>query len=273
MNDERIMTPELAKQTVSGCVNAYLTYLSNDVGMSTSTLTKYTSILHTLLKGVEKPFMQINSDYLNNHIQSLYQTKQWSPTYVNTMVTVVTGLFDWALKNTYTLKSVSVINPITGSVGVNSNKTENKVKKNKSTEQSVSGTKNTTESPITSTFKELKTGQNVSKDMDEYKESLVDSAYKKFLAIKRLIGFTNLSYSEMANLSIYDFQHNHLVIQSLGKRDGFRIITLDKITRNKLYDYLSTREDTCEYLFMGNIPGRPITKEEIVEIISDYDKR
>lgn len=261
-----IMKPDIAKKTIFGCITDYLEYLKNVKGLSKTTLTKYESMLHAILDSVSVPYMRITSDIINDSIYSRHHRKPYSNKYASLLTAVLQDMFNWAKLNSYTLMDVRVINPVTGLY-------KDTVKKSRSRGSKNSSNKVEYSFPLQSVSKS--TPSEVVNDPDEGSTTkpakvLTTNIYKRNMAIFQLFVTYDITIPEMEKLSIYDFMHNHIVIQSLCNRDSTRILHLKSSVRNYIYQYLCTRDDTLEYLFLSETPGMGITQSELTEILKDF---
>lgn len=280
MTEGKVMTPELTNKLVMGLVNKYIEYLVTEQHKTAKTVTRYTTILNSIMGGIDKPFLQIKSYDINSHLETLYKKKNWSDSYINAVLMVLTGLFRWAKDNNYTAKEICLCNPKTGQFKFNTKAgakpkgpdldTPNKPTSNQPTPKNLLKEKSQKvkkeDGSSLGTVKIDLSGPNLV--YSEGNNVTISESSKKHIAISALYRCTSISSLELTQLSIYDFQHNHLIIQSKGNRSMMRVISLNRTARNALYDYLSTRDDNYEYLFLGSIPGTPITVPEVEEVIS-----
>ena len=257
MSSDKVMTPEMAQKTIQRVCSDYLSYLRDKKMVSDSTYARYKSMLNTVLKSIEKPFMSITSDDLNEVIAKSYRDKHWSPTYVKSVIFVVSRLFYWAKhynKNKpYTLKDICITSPII-TLEVSNNPEHWTVQRQENT-VSISSNSDLLSYPIKHIAPE-----------PESSAALCAITCRNF-AIQRLKATSNISNEEICQLSIYDFLHNHIFIQPASNRDLTRMINLDTETRNSIYRYLQTRTDNLSYLFLSNIPGNPLTVNEVCAIL------
>ena len=256
MSSDKVMTPEMAQKTIQRVCSDYLSYLRDKKTVSDSTYARYKSMLNTVLKSIEKPFMSITSDDLNEVIAKSYRDKHWSPTYVKSVIFVVSNLFYWAKhynrNKPYTLKDICITSPVI-TLKVGNNPERWTVQQGNTV--SISSNSDWLSYPIKHIAPE-----------PESSVVLCTITCRDF-AIQRLKANSNISNEEICQLSIYDFLHNHIFIQSTSNRDLTRIINLDTETRNSIYKYLQTRTDNLSYLFLGNIPGNPLTVHEVCAIL------
>lgn len=280
MTEGRVMTSELANKMVMGCINKYIEYLINEQHKSNKTVTRYHAILNSIMGNMDKPFLQIKSYDINSRLETLYQKKNWSDNYLNTVLMVLTGLFRWAKDNNYTAKEICLYNPKTGQFRLNTKAGAKPKGPALDTSNEPTSNQSTPKKPLKEKSQKVKKKDDSSAGtvtIDLSEPTLVCSegnnvriseTSKKHIAISSLYKCSSISSLELTQLSIYDFQHNHLIIQSKGNRSMMRVIALNRTARNALYDYLSTRDDNYEHLFLGSLPGTPITVPEVEEVIS-----
>ena len=241
----------IAKSAINECISRYIKYI-NDIGMSKETSKKYKSMIKQVVGDFNIPISQITDKQINEYITELHYEKKWSDRYTSTLVGIITKFFIWCKDNNYTLIDFKIKNPNNGNVVVTK-------------------TDVTPKEPFISVKKsnnELKPAINIlSNKSDDITDTIISI---RNTAIKNILNYTNITIYELAELTIYDFIHNKIIIQSFNNRNNMRIVNIDIKTRNSIYKYLITRTDSNEGLFLSNtINGNSITLPELRQIISD----
>lgn len=241
----------IAKQGISKCIDRYIDYVLN-LNISKSSATKYKGILRIVIGDFNIPISQITDKQVNEYLSELYFSKKWSDKYTATVLSVLSKFFIWCKNNNYTLLSFKLINPIDGSKPV--------VKSEVTPKQDFNSVKTKAPAPMSNILEGPAKNNNttITNSPCIYRDMALIYVYKN----------TTITPEEMCNLSIYDFLHTKLVVQSLSNRNFMRIIPIDVKTRNMLYEYLSTRKDNNEALFLSELQvGERITEAEIKSVV------
>lgn len=241
----------IAKRGISECIKQYNRYIKQ-LGMSESTANKYNSIIKLVVGDFLIPISQITTKQLNDYIAELYYEKKWSEKYTITVISVVTKFFAWCKDKNYTMLSHVLINPINGDKPiVNTNITPKETFVSAKTDNTPKPKINLVEENITTKANYTNTISITARDV----------------AILYIIQHTTITKEELIDLTIYDFLHNKIVIQSINNRNNMRIVAIDTKTRNLIYNYLSTRSDNNEALFLSEKHiGEKITIAEVRKI-------
>lgn len=89
-------------------------------------------------------------------------------------------------------------------------------------------------------------------------------------AIISLLSHSAMRISEVINLTVDDFNRDKIVINSKGDKD--RIVVIDNETREYINEYLKTRKNTCNNLFVSN-QGNKMSSNCISETLKLTAKR
>lgn len=268
-----IMKPNIAKKTITGCIKDYLEYLKTVEHLSKSTLTKYKSILSSILEPISVPYMNITSDIVNDSFYKKHSKNPYTKRYASIVTTVLQSMFNWAKEYSYTLNNVKVINPVTGlSAKFPKTYTKKPIQKDLEFTPKVEKSFSPVHIVDSSTHTPSNTGIMVNSSpisiTTEPPVDLPEELYKRNTAILQLFTHHNITISEIVELNIYDFVHNHLIIQSCHDRSRMRTIPLKSHVRNHIYQYLCTRNDTLDSLFLSETPGKGVTEEELQTLLA-----
>ena len=274
IDEGKIMTAEMAQRTIQGCIDAYMNYMKNDCGFTDSTLKKYRSAANTILKKFTVPFFRLDSEMLNNEIRKDYTLREWTVPHTVIVMNVINGLFYWAkflAPNPYTLKTITLINPCTKQVDT-SDSFIAKLAKKEILETSVTPVnkkqptvhKTTVTTPFTTSNTSVSTNNQRNSNVKYMDDECI---VKRDAAIKLLFAGSNITSREITRLMLFDFMHDRIIIQSQNCRSLMRVVTVNTETRNAIYDYLKTREDSHEYLFESVYDEKPIEEDEVSSIV------
>ena len=260
-------TVNTAQQIINNCINSYLNYLKENCSLSESTLKKYDSVLKIILKDIDVPFFRIDSVMINSAISKAYKERNWTESHLGIVLNVVSGLFYWAKYLTdepYTLKDMCIKNPITNEEDKRSTFISKLVQKAETTGIVEQYPIKKKDSNTVITKKNLINDNSITLNVMKYTEDEI--ILKRDIAIKSLLSSSNISASEISKLSIFDFLHTRIIIQSQNCRSLMRVILISNDTRNAIYDYLKTRKDSDEYLFESVYGEHTIEEREVFDI-------
>lgn len=227
--------------------------------LSEATVKSYESALTTIFNEITIPLMSVTSSVVDACVSELYRSNDWSKSHVSTVMTTLNRFFVWAKNNMYTSLTITIKNPITGKTSFTRPTTEPRA----SREVSKAVANNKPEAvklldknkPATGTLRTTPiTGSDVINDIENLRT----------VAITALLRGTNISAEELCELDVYDFTHTHITYQAHGNRNFMRICPLSIDVRNKLYAYLSSRNDSNSALFTSmDKPSERISLHEV----------
>ena len=243
------------RKVINKCITQYIEYIKG-TGISKSTLDTYEHILRLVIGDFNIPLSQITTEQLNEYIAELYKINSWSDTYIKRIISTTAKFLIWCKSCNYIATNHILINPIDGVAPIISTKVAPISKDSfvsKKTDKSLK--------PVVKLVDE-----NVIKK-STYNDTITNTV--RDVAIQYLFNNIGLTAEEISDLNIYDFLHNKIVIQSFNSRINMRIIPISAKTRNLIYNYLSTREDNNEALFLSERRvGDRISVIEVTKLIS-----
>ncbi len=179
-------------------------------GCSEKTLNYYRKTITDMLSGIEKEVMQITTEDLRKYLTDYQESKNISKVTVDNVRRILSSFFSWLEDEDYILKS-----PV---------RRIHKVK-------------------TTSTIKETYT--------DEALEQMRDSCTElRDLAMIDMLASTGMRVGEMVLLNRNDINFNERECVVLGKGNKQRIVYFDARTKIHLQNYLDSRTDNNEALFV-----------------------
>ena len=179
-------------------------------GCSEKTLNYYRKTITDMLSGIEKEVMQITTEDLRKYLTDYQESKNISKVTVDNVRRILSSFFSWLEDEDYILKS-----PV---------RRIHKVK-------------------TTSTIKETYT--------DEALEQMRDSCTElRDLAMIDMLASTGMRVGEMVLLNRNDIDFNERECVVLGKGNKQRIVYFDARTKIHLQNYLDSRTDNNEALFV-----------------------
>lgn len=179
-------------------------------GCSEKTLNYYRKTITDMLSGIEKETMQITTEDLRKYLTNYQESKKISKVTVDNVRRILSSFFSWLEDEDYILKS-----PV---------RRIHKVK-------------------TTSTVKETYT--------DEALEQMRDSCTDlRDLAMIDMLASTGMRVGEMVLLNRNDINFNERECVVLGKGNKQRIVYFDARTKIHLQNYLDSRTDDNEALFV-----------------------
>ncbi len=179
-------------------------------GCSEKTLNYYRKTITDMLSGIEKEVMQITTEDLRKYLTDYQKKKKISKVTVDNIRRILSSFFSWLEDEDYILKS-----PV---------RRIHKVK-------------------TTSTVKETYT--------DEALEQMRDGCSElRDLAMIDILASTGMRVGEMVLLNRNDINFNERECVVLGKGNKQRIVYFDARTKIHLQNYLESRTDNDEALFV-----------------------
>lgn len=253
--------PVAARNGNSVAISKFISELRS-AGLSESTLTSYQSNLNCIISGFDVPIMSITNSLLNARVANCYRENNWSDAYVKKIVAVLHKFFTWAKNHMYTGLTINVVNPVTGKSSFHHSDPK---PRNTQVLEASQAVKHSKPEPV----KDLLKSESPTVRTSEGSDSSVDKIFSlKSAAIMAVLRGTNLKPEEVPTLDIYDFIHNRLIFQGHGNRNFMRTVPIDRNVRNRIYDYLSSRNDSCDALFLSEEhPGERITEHEVRRFI------
>ncbi len=179
-------------------------------GCSEKTLVYYRKTIDTMLDGVGKEVIHIMTEDLRNYLTSYQERKQLSRVTVDNVRRILSSFFSWLEDEDYILKS-----------------------------------------PVRRIHK-VKTSVNIKETYsDEALESMRDNCEElRDLAMIDMLASTGMRVGEMVLLNRTDINFNERECVVLGKGNKERVVYFDARTKIHLQNYLDSRTDNNEALFV-----------------------
>ncbi|MDD6133539.1 MAG: tyrosine-type recombinase/integrase [Selenomonadaceae bacterium] len=179
-------------------------------GCSEKTLVYYRKTIDTMLDGVGKEVIHIMTEDLRNYLTSYQERKQLSRVTVDNVRRILSSFFSWLEDEDYILKS-----------------------------------------PVRRIHK-VKTAVNIKETYsDEALESMRDNCEElRDLAMIDMLASTGMRVGEMVLLNRTDINFNERECVVLGKGNKERVVYFDARTKIHLQNYLDSRTDNNEALFV-----------------------
>jgi len=179
-------------------------------GCSEKTMVYYRKTIDTMLDGVGKEVIHIMTEDLRNYLTSYQERKQLSRVTVDNVRRILSSFFSWLEDEDYILKS-----------------------------------------PVRRIHK-VKTAVNIKETYsDEALESMRDNCEElRDLAMIDMLASTGMRVGEMVLLNRTDINFNERECVVLGKGNKERVVYFDARTKIHLQNYLDSRTDNNEALFV-----------------------
>ncbi|WP_250674267.1 site-specific tyrosine recombinase/integron integrase [Paraclostridium ghonii] len=188
-------------------------YAKKVEGCSNKSLKYYKSTIDKMLKVLQKSVKQINTDDIRKYLGDYNKNNNCGKVTIDNIRRIISSFFSWLEEENYILKS-----PVRR---IHKIRTENLVK-------------------------ETYTDENI--------EIMRDNCNQiRDLAIIDLLNSTGMRVGELVKLNIEDVNFNERECIVFGKGDKQRIVYFDAKTKIHLQDYLKSRNDDNEALFVSLI--------------------
>ncbi len=122
-------------------------------------------------------------------------------------------------------------------------------------------------------FKEAKNVKTYLTD-EEWSSMLLKCKNIKQRLMLAMVLYTGLRRKELVDIKIHDIAGNRLVVHGKGRKE--RVLVLNSYVLDLIKEYLTTREDNCEYLFVSKKKGfgdykngeaHPISEESFRQVV------
>lgn len=203
-------------------------------GCSEKTLTYYQNTINRMLTGTSKEVTHIMTEDLRSYLTSYQKQNNLSRVTIDNVRRILSSFFSWLEDEEYLIKS-----PI---------RRIHKVK-------------------TTSSIKDTYSDEDLEKMRDNCKE-------KRDLALIDMLASTGMRVGELVLLNQSDIDFNERECKVLGKGNKERIVYFDARTKIHLQEYLDSRSDDCEALFVTlKAPHSRLTIGGLESRVRDIGKR
>ena len=215
-------------------LNYFLTTMKLE-GRSDETIYSYNKLLCAMFRMIRKPENEISSNDIWSFLLN-YQNTRKNPVQKSTIEhyrVILSSYFSWAKSNGYI-----VDNPM-------------------------------------DSIKPIKCEKRVRHSMDRNELDSIMNACEtlKEKAFVMLLYFSGCRVMEMVDMKLSDINWNNLTITVIGKGDKERIVNFNSETAECMKEYIATRNDDCDYLFVSDRGSHHVTTKSMREWLQKITSR